>query len=48
VPSALTEDQRTRPTEIAECTPVTKAIRAGTPIATTLRAVEPPMTGPIT
>jgi putative redox protein len=47
VPPELTEDRRTRLAEIAERTPVTKAIRAGTPITTTLRAVEPPPTGPI-
>jgi putative redox protein len=35
----LTEEQRTRLAEIAERTPVTKAIRAGTPISTTFRTV---------
>jgi putative redox protein len=35
----LPEDQRTRLAEIAERTPVTKAVRAGTPISTTLSAV---------
>jgi putative redox protein len=37
VPVDLAEEQRTRLAEIAERTPVTRAIRAGTPITTTLR-----------
>ena len=36
VPAELPSDQRTRLAEVAERTPVTVAIRAGTPITTTL------------
>ena len=38
VPAELPSDQRDRLAEIAERTPVTRAVRAGTPITTTLRA----------
>jgi hypothetical protein len=40
----LTGAQRTRLAEIAERTPVTKAIRAGTPITTTLGTTGSPVT----
>jgi putative redox protein len=46
VPSDLTQDQRTRLADIADRTPVTMAIRAGTPIATTIRADETPTEQP--
>jgi putative redox protein len=42
VPSEVPQDQRDRLADIAERTPVTLAIRGGTPIATTLRAEEIP------
>jgi len=38
VPAELPSDHRDRLAEIAERTPVTRAVRAGTPITTTLRA----------
>jgi putative redox protein len=41
VPSTLTVDQRERLTEIAERTPVTLAIRRGTPITTTFESRNP-------
>jgi putative redox protein len=37
VPAGLTEEQRARLGDIADRTPVTLAIREGTPIATTLQ-----------
>jgi putative redox protein len=37
VPAGLPSDQRDRLAEVAERTPVTLAVRAGTPIATTFR-----------
>jgi putative redox protein len=37
LPPGLDEDARTRLAEIAEKTPVTKAVRAGTPIVTALK-----------
>ena len=46
LPSELTEDQRAHLADVAERTPVTMAIRAGTPIATTVRAVENPAARP--
>jgi putative redox protein len=42
----LTDAQRARLADVAERTPVTKAIRAGTPISTTLRTVETPTAPP--
>jgi putative redox protein len=38
LPADLPDEQRDRLAEIAERTPVTKAIRSGTPIATSMRA----------
>ena len=38
IPSAVAAEQRDRLAEIAERTPVTRAVRAGTPITTTFRA----------
>jgi putative redox protein len=38
LPDDLPADQRDRLADIAERTPVTKAVRAGTPIATTVRS----------
>jgi putative redox protein len=38
VPADLPPDQRERLADIAERTPVTLAVRGGTPIATTFRA----------
>ena len=46
LPSELTEDQRAHLADVAERTPVTMAIRAGTPITTTVRAVENPTASP--
>ena len=43
----LTDVQRARLADVAERTPVTTAIRAGTPIATTMVAVETPPARPI-
>ena len=40
VPSELRDDQRARLADVAERTPVTMAIRTGTPITTSIRAVE--------
>jgi putative redox protein len=42
VPSELTDEQRARLADVAERTPVTMAVRAGTPITTSLRAFETP------
>jgi putative redox protein len=42
VASELTPEQLARIADVAERTPVTMAIRAGTPIATTLRTVDSP------
>jgi putative redox protein len=39
LPASLSDEQRDRLAEIAERTPVTVAVRAGTPIATTIRIV---------
>ena len=36
LPASLTQEQRDRLADIAERTPVTKAVRAGTPITTTI------------
>jgi putative redox protein len=41
VPAEMSVDQRDRLADIAERTPVTLAVRAGTPIATTLRTNDP-------
>ena len=46
VPSTVTDDQRDRLADVAERTPVTLAIRAGTPITTSMRAVETPTPSP--
>jgi putative redox protein len=46
LPSELTEAQRTRLADVAERTPVTMAIRAGTPITTSIHAVETPTSRP--
>jgi putative redox protein len=46
VPSELTDDQRARLADVAERTPVTIAIRAGTPTTTSIRAVETPTPRP--
>ena len=46
VPSELTDDQRAHLADVAERTPVTMAIRAGTPITTSIRAVETPTLRP--
>jgi putative redox protein len=42
LPTELTEVQRAHLADVAERTPVTMAIRAGTPIITTVRAVDTP------
>ena len=47
LPSELTEGQRAHLADVAERTPVTMAIRAGTPITTTIRAVETSTARPI-
>ncbi len=41
ISAPLTDEQRARLTEICEKTPVTKTLRAGTPIATTLVPAQP-------
>jgi putative redox protein len=46
VPAELTDDQRARLADVAERTPVTMAVRAGTPITTSIRAVETPTPRP--
>jgi putative redox protein len=46
VPAGLPSDQRERLAGIAERTPVTLAVRAGTPITTTLRANDAAATPP--
>jgi putative redox protein len=38
LPSTMPADQRDRLAEIADKTPVTRAVRAGTPIVTTMRS----------
>ena len=42
MPADLPADQRDRLADIAERTPVTKAVRAGTPITTTIRIIDTP------
>jgi putative redox protein len=46
LPSELTDDQRGRLADVAERTPVTMAIRGGTPITTSIGAVETPTPRP--
>ena len=46
VTSELSQDQRSRLADIAEHTPVTMAIRGGTPIVTTFSAVDTPVGRP--
>jgi putative redox protein len=46
VPAELTDDQRARLADVAERTPVTMAVRAGTPITTSIRAIETPTPRP--
>ena len=41
VPASLPQEQRDRLADIAERTPVTLAVRAGTPITTTMRTTQP-------
>jgi putative redox protein len=46
LPSELPEDHRARLADIAERTPVTMAIRGGTPITTTMRVLDAPIDPP--